>query len=181
MSDTTQTATETLVRKTITITIDGKDYLVSTFRFGKAVRAFALITEIAAAAGLEDAVKRLLGEDTPAVSGDDEEAPAQPAQWTLSSLIGQLLVMLPRMMREGVPAVYKLLALIVTPNAELKEMERDERIDVEKVLYDKGFELAFDGELDEILGAFSAAAQVIGVETLAGNLSALVRMVINRK
>ena len=173
--------TETLTRKTIQVILAEETYLVSTFKFGKTVRAFALITEIAAAAGLEDAVKQLLGEDVAANSDDDGEEPKAQAQWTLSSLVGQLLTILPKLMKQGVPAVYKLLALIVTDNAELKRLERDETVDVDKVLYDRGFDLAFDADLDEVLNAFGAAAQVIGVETLVGNLGALVRMVGARR
>jgi hypothetical protein len=178
MSDTPK-ATETLVRKTVTVTLDGTEYVVSTFKFAKTVRAFALITEIAAAAGLEDAVKRLLGEADAPVEDEDEQA--QPKQWTLSGLIGQLLTMLPKMMREGVPAVYKLLALIVIPNEELKRLEKDESVDVERVLYERGFDLAHDCTLDEVLSAFSAVANVIGVETILGNVGALVRMLSSRR
>src|SRR5690242_11766834 len=123
MSDTIEVkkATETLTRKTVTVTIDGQEHIISTFKFAKTVRAFSYITEIAASAGLENAVKRLLGEDTSAVSNDDDdEAPAQQQQtWTLSGLVGQLLVMLPKLMRDGVPSVYKLLALTLMPNDEL--------------------------------------------------------------
>ncbi len=172
-------ATETLTRKTFPAIIDGQEYIISTFKFAKTVRAFACITEIAAAAGLENAVKRLLGEEVPAASDDDGEQ-AQPQQWTLSGLIGQLLVMLPKMMRDGVPAVYKLLALIVTPNEELKRLEKDETVDVEATLLERGRDLAYDADLEEAMAVFTGAAQVIGVETILKNVGALVRMVSQR-
>src|SRR5947207_1585991 len=107
MGDTeVQKGTDTLVAKTITVTVGETDYRIQTFRFGKMVRALALVTEVAASAGIEDATRKLMGD------GDG-------AGITISGIVAQVLAVLPKLMNAGVPALYKLVGLIVTSNKDL--------------------------------------------------------------
>lgn len=166
--ETTLQGTETLVKKNISVAVGEETYQIATFKFGKMVRALALVADVAAAAGIEDATKKLMG-----ANGDGENL-------TVAGIVAQVVTVLPKLLHSGVPALYKLIGLIVTPNKELYRMETDEDSDVDKVLLDKGRELAWNAETQEILDILSAGIAQIGVETILGNLTPLVSRLLNR-
>lgn len=159
MSDKSQT--ETLVKKSVTVVIDGENHIINTFCFAKTVRTFQLISELASAAGLGDAAKTSLQEDI--VTGE--------VNVSLANIVSQLIKALPKLLADGVPAVYKLLGLIITGNKELKRLEKADGVDVDQVLYEKGEEIAYcDDGVEGVMQLLSAAVQVMGTEAIVGNL-----------
>ena len=153
----TPKATETLVAEAGSVVVGEATYVVKTFCFAKTVRTFALLTELAEAAGVSQVV----------ASADDV------ATATQAGFISQLFTALPRALREGTPALYKLLGLIVTGNKELKKIERDDDVDVDALLLERGTDIAYDGSTEEVLGLVAQAVQVMGVETIIKNVRPL--------
>lgn len=159
MSDLKQT--ETLVKKSVTVEVNGEHYVIGTFCLAKTIRAFQLISELAHAAGLGEAAKTSLQEDI--VTGE--------VNVSLANIVGQLIKALPKLLADGVPAIYKLLGLIVTGNRELKRLEKADGVDVDQVLYEKGEEIAYyDDGVEGVMQLLSAAVQVMGTETIVGKL-----------
>jgi len=160
--------TDTLVKKTANVIVGEQTYQIATFKFGKMVRALALVAEVAAAAGIEDATKKLMG------NGEDGE------NITVAGILGQVVNVLPKLLKDGVPGLYKLIGLVLTPNKELYKMETDDDADVDKALFIKGRDVAWEAEPQEVMNILSMGVQQIGVETILGNLTPLVSKLLNR-
>ena len=160
IAEPTPVATETLVSDAAGIVVGEAKYVVKTFCFAKTVRTFALLTQLAEAAGISKVV----------ASADDG---TEDEKTTQAGFISQLFAALPKALTDGTPAIYKLLGLIVTGNKELKKLEREDGVDVEAVLMERGTDIAYDGSTEEVLGLIGAAVQVMGVETIIKNVRPL--------
>lgn len=159
MSDLKQT--DTLVKKSVTVEVNGEHYVIGTFCLAKTVRTFQLLAELAQAAGLSEAAKTSFQEDI--VTGE--------VNVSLANIVSQLIKALPKLLADGVPAVYKLLGLIITGNKELKRLEKADGVDVDQVLYEKGEEIAYcDDGVEGVMQLLSAAVQVMGTETIVKNV-----------
>lgn len=168
-------ATETLMKKGIPVTLtdaDGEEttLVLTTFAFGKTVRAFAILTELAASMGISD----LMG----AASRDNPEGEEKPTMAT--NFITALLAGLPKLLKAGGPTIFRLLGLIVTGNKELKRLEEEDGVDVDAELLKRGRDLAFDYDNEEIFRLVTIAVQLAGVETVIENLVPLMAALMRR-
>lgn len=160
--------TDTLVKKSVNVTVAEQDYTIATFKFAKTVRVFQLLSELAASAGIESVVSAA---DQSAANGEFEQE-----NGIASSFVANILRIIPKALRDGVPALYKLLGLIITTNQDLKAMERDDSVDTDKVLYEKGMDLAYDGDVEELMNLIVSAVNVMGIESILKNLGPLMGM-----
>ena len=69
---------------------------------------------------------------------------------------------------------------MLRPNKDLYKMETDDEADVDKALFLKGREVAWEAEPQEVMNVLSIGIQQIGVETILGNLMPLVSKLLNR-
>jgi hypothetical protein len=171
-------ATDTIVKKGVHLVVgaalaeEGEqplEFYVATFCFAKTVRAFALLTELAEAAGVGKVVDAA---DKSGVEGEFDNPVEKPVA---PGFIQQLVTILPKALRDGIPAAHKLIGLIVTSNKELARMEDDEE-DVDEALRRLGRRIAREGSTEEVLGVIAAGAQVMGIETIVKNLMPLMGM-----
>lgn len=154
-------AMETIAPKGEHVVIDGEDYYVSTFKFAKMVRALTYLTELAEAVNLAEATKGAIAEDaTGAVN------------LSLTGIISAIVNALPKLLKDGVPSLYRLLGLIVTSNQELKALEKGDE-DTDAVLHEKGLDLAYAGDPEELLNLLSVAVKYLGTDTIVKNLMPL--------
>jgi hypothetical protein len=170
----TKSATETLLKKSVVVELlneEGEPYEVAihTFSFAKTLRTFALLSELAASAGVGKTVKAAT-EDTVAAEAEGSTTPP-----VATNFIQAVLELLPAALKNGVPAVYKLIGLIVTGNKALKEMEKSDTVNVDEVLLERGRDLTYDNGVDEVVTLISGSIQVMGVETIVRNVVPLVR------
>lgn len=163
---------ETILRKSVTVTVvdeDGasRDITIKEFAFAKTLKVFALVGELAASANVGQAV---------AAANQDGAAGAFEAEAPMATnFISTLLELLPAALKNGVPAVYKLIGLIPLTNKELKELEKGDD-DLDAVLLERGRDFAYDYGIEEVVTLVSAAIQVIGIETIVRNVGPLLRM-----
>lgn len=164
---------ETLLRKGITVTLVNEDgdetgLFIRDFAFAKTLKTFSLVSELAQAANIRQAVAAV-GQD--AASGNLDAESEQPA----SNFIGAILDIIPAALKNGVPAVYKLIGLIPLTNKELKELEKSDA-DVDGILLERGRDFCYDYDIDAVVALVSAAVQVIGVETIVRHAGPLLKM-----
>lgn len=168
-------ATETIVKKAVHITIgaalteegeEPMEVVVNTFCFAKTVRAFALLTELAEAAGVGQMVNAAT---ETGVEGGFEQ-PVAPG------FVTQIVAILPKALRDGIPAAHKLIGLIVTGNKKLAEMEDDDGVDVDEELRKAGKRISRIGSTEEVLSVIAAGAGVMGLDTIIKNLGPLMGM-----
>lgn len=167
MSETpTGTATDTLIPRVTKVSIgsgeDVTEYRIAPFALAKTMLIFRLLTELAEVAGVQQAA----GELTQAATDGELEGIVAPG------FIARILGILPLAFRNGTPALYRVLGLIVTSNKELREMEENE-VDIEGHLLKAGRKIAYDGNLSDAMNLIFAAIPQIGLETIMGNLPAL--------
>lgn len=164
--------TDAIVKKVVRITVgaalaeegdEPEDYVIGTFCFAKTVRAFALLTELAEAAGVG---KMAEAATTEGVEGGFEQ-PVAPG------FVTQLVTLLPKALREGVPAAHKLIGLTVTGNKRLAALEDDDEADVDAELQRVGRHIARIGSSEEVLAVIAAGAGQMGLETIVKNLKPL--------
>lgn len=154
-----QKATDTLVAQSQTITIGDERYSIATFCLAKTIRAFQLLTELGTSAGLQQVVAAA---DEAGVAGEFEQTVAP-------GFVSRALAVLPQALSAGVPALYRLLGLIVTPNRELADLE-DSGADVDGYLHNRGMRIARTASLSETVELVLTGANALGVETIVSQL-----------
>jgi hypothetical protein len=160
--------TDTIVKKSVEVVIGEERYTISTFKFAKSLLALQYLSELAAAAGIEQA---MMAADVSAANGEFAQEGG-----IASSFVTQIIRVIPKALRDGVPALYQLLGLVVTSNKDLKALEMDDGADTAKELYKKGRELAYDGDVNELMNLIAAGAAMLGVEGILKNLAPLMGM-----
>lgn len=164
MSD-TKNATETLVAEARTVRLGAEDIVIRTFCLAKTIRAFALLSELAEQAGISN----LLGAaNDSALAGEFEGAIAP-------GFISRLVAFLPKALRDGTPAVYKLVGLLVTSNRDLREMDEAEK-DVDTELLRIGKRLSYEANPSQFAELITASVELMGVRTVLGNLRGLIAL-----
>lgn len=164
---------ETLLRKGVTVTLVNEDdeetvLFIRDFAFAKTLKTFSLVSELAMAANIREAVSAV-GQD--AEAGNLEEGTERPA----TNFIAAIIDIIPAALTNGVPSVYKLIGLIPLTNRELKELEKSDA-DVDAVLLERGRDFAYEYDIDAVVSLVAAAAQVIGVETIVRHAGPLLKM-----
>jgi len=166
MSENVQgTATDTLVPRVVTVTVGEDSYRIAPFCLAKTMIFFRLLTELAEAAGVQQAA----GELSQAATEGELEGIVAPG------FIARILGILPRALREGTPALYKVLGLIVTSNATLRELEENDG-DIEGHILKLGRKLAYEGDANTAVQLIVSAIPQIGIETIMGNLPTLMAL-----
>lgn len=169
MSEPTPRATDTLIKQTATVLVGEQTYTIATFKFAKTMKALALVAELAEAAGLGEAAKRLMGDGPPPSDGETVEGD----YLSIGGLVTQLITVLPKLLRDGSPVAYRYLGLIVTSNADLRAIEENESSDLDRELLSKGRGLAYEGETAEIATLISKALPLMGIETVVQSIAPL--------
>lgn len=169
MSDVQPRATDTIVPQAVKVAIgsgsEAEEYTITTFCLAKTIRTFALMTELAAAAGLNEAVSAA---EQANVGGEFQQAVAP-------SFVKRALAILPAALANGTPALYKLLGLLVTPNIKLRRMDENGE-DIDGFLLASGRDLAYRGTNDQIVSLIVQSVQVIGIETIIKQLPNLMML-----
>ena len=163
---------ETILRKSVNVTVvdengEPHDITIKEFAFAKTLKVFALVGELAAAANVGRAVE--------AANQDAEAGSFETPSPMATNFISTILELLPSALKNGVPAVYKLIGLIPLSNKELKELEKGDG-DLDAVLLERGRDFAYDYGIEEVVTLVSAAVQVIGIETIVRNVGPLLKM-----
>lgn len=190
--------------QSITVEIGEKDYTIQRFRGLKAILAVAAVTRIAREVPdiMSDVVKDYQKRNTvvvtevmsriPRWSGfstedfDAAEKDTGRREIEIPSPMGeneQILQSLPKLLEEARREVIRLLAILIIPNSELKEADKEDR--VEAALDEYKDLLLYDAELDQ-LADLALAAQDVLAEQLGdrrerlGKLVAAVIMIFRR-
>lgn len=163
MSDVTARATDTLIPQVVKVVIghgeDAETYTLATFALAKTIRTFALMSELAQAAGISQVVG----------AAENSAANGEFSQAVAPSFVSKVLAVLPGALANGTPALYKLLGLLITPNAKLRRMDEDGE-DIDGTLLTLGRGLAYSASNDQIVALLLAAVQVIGIESIIKQL-----------
>lgn len=157
-------ATETLLRRTETVHIGEENLNVSTFCVAKTLKAFEYMAALTEAVGLQSIVGGALSADA-----NGEFAGESPIS---STFINRILSVLPTALRTGVRPLYQLIGLIVTSNSRLAALE-DGNESVDDYLFIEGRRLAREATTPEIIELVMAGSRALGVETILGNVTAL--------
>lgn len=167
---TTPRATDTIVPQAVKVTVgSGEDvtsYVIATFCLAKTIRTFAYMTELAEQAGLSSI---LSAAGASAEAGEFAEGGIAPG------FISRALAVLPNAVRNGTPALYRLLGLIVTSNRKLREMDENGE-DIDDYLLKIGRGIAYDGTNEQAVALVLSAVKVIGVDTILAQLPNLTRL-----
>lgn len=165
MSEMSPKSAETILPESWKATVGEETFTIRTFALAKVIKAFALIGELIESAKIDDVVK---------AAADSAEA-GEFEQDIAPGFVTKALLAIPKALREGSPAVYKLIGLIVTPNSKLRAMDEGDE-DIDAHLLHEGRRLAYEGTTEQIVNLFSAAVQAIGVETILAQLPNLMRV-----
>lgn len=154
-----QKATETLMAQLRQVTVNQIDgeavtYRIPTFSLAKTIRAFQYLTELGTAAGLSSVASDIVAE---ASAGNQE--PVAPA------FVLRALAALPKALTSGVPALYRLVGLVVTLNRQLEDWET-EGVDIEAELYKVGRKIANRSELPGVVELVTAGADALGIQSI---------------
>lgn len=162
-------ATDTLVPQAVKVTVGSSEnaetFTIATFCLSKTIRTFALLTELAQAAGISDVV----------AAANDSAAAGEFQSAVAPAFVTRALAILPKALANGTPALYRLLGLLVTPNAKLRKMD-EEGDDIDGYLLGKGRDLAYEGSNDQIVSLVLKSVQVMGLETITKNLPGLMSL-----
>lgn len=155
-----QKATETLMAQVRVVEVrqvDGEtvSYRIPTFSLAKTIRAFQYLTDLGTAAGLSSVASDIVAE---ASEGNPE--PVAPA------FVLRALAALPKALKSGVPALYRLVGLVVTSNRQLEDWET-EGVDIEDELHKAGRKIANRSELPGVIELVTAGADALGVQSIA--------------
>ncbi len=145
--------------------VEPTTYVIGTFCFAKTVRAFALLTELAESAGVGRVVE----------AASDSGTAGEMDQPVAAGFVTQLVTLLPRALRQGVPAAHKLLGLIVTGNKALAALEDADGVDVDEEMGKLGLLISRVGSTSEIMNVISTGATQLGIEALVKNVMPLMR------
>lgn len=174
MSEPTVAPTETILKNAYGVTLGEKDYTISTFKFGKSLMAMRLFADLALAAGLSEAAKGLLSPGPRASEDDSLDGADTPDELlSVSGLISKLLEVIPTLLVQAPPTVYRLIALIVTSNKELRDWEKDDKVNVLGRLEELGGDIASEADTAEILNLFNTALPLMGIETVVRSVAPL--------
>lgn len=146
-------------------TVGEETFTIRTFALAKTIKAFALIGELIESADVGSVVQAA------ADSADAGEFERDVAP----NFVTKALLAIPRALGNGSHAVYKLIGLIVTPNAKLRALDEGDE-DVDAHLLQEGRRLAYEGTTEQVLELFTVALQAIGIETILSQLPNLLRM-----
>lgn len=162
-------ATDTILPQSVRVVIGSGEtvetYTIATFCLAKTIRTFALMTELAQAAGLSEVVSAA---NESAVAGEFQNAIAP-------GFVSRALAVLPKALTSGTPALYRLLGLLITPNAKLRKMD-EEGEDIDGYLFNKGRDLSYEATNDQMVDLVVKSVQVIGVETIIKQLPNLMTL-----
>lgn len=163
MSDVTARATDTLMPQTVKVVIghgeDAETYTLATFALAKTIRTFALMSELARDAGISGVVG----------AAEQSKAAGEFEQAVAPSFVTKVLAVLPSALENGTPTLYRLLGLLVTPNAKLRRMD-EEGEDIDDMLLKLGRSIAYSASNDQVVTLLMAAVQVIGIESIIKQL-----------
>lgn len=165
MSNMSAQSAETLLPESWKAVVGDEAFTIRTFALAKTIKAFALIGELIESADIGSVV-RAASDSAEAGEFERDVAPG---------FVTQALLALPKALRDGSPAVYKLIGLIVTPNSKLRAMDEADE-DIDAFLLHEGRRLAYEGTTEQIVNLFGAAVQAIGVETILAQLPNLMRV-----
>lgn len=165
MSEMSARSAETLLPAIWSAVVGEEKYTIRTFALAKTIRAFSLIGELIESADIGSVVR---------AASDSAEA-GEFEQDIAPGFVTKALLALPKALRDGSPAVYKLIGLIVTPNSKLRAMDENDE-DIDAYLLHEGRRLAYEGTTEQIVNLFGAAVQAIGVETILAQLPNLMRV-----
>jgi hypothetical protein len=160
MSDTMSSqGAETLLPTSRKAVMGEETITVKTFALAKTIRAFALIGELVESANLGEIMRAV----------DASEAGGEFEQDIAPSFVTRVVAVLPSALRNGTPAVYKLLGLIATPNSKLRAMDENDE-DIDAHLFSEGRRLAYDATTEEAINLLMVAIEAIGVQTILDQL-----------
>lgn len=162
-------ATETLVADSSSVVVGDETYVVKVFCLAKTIRTFTLLSELAAAVGISEVI---------GAANDSAEA-GEFAQAIAPGFVTKIVAMLPRALAQGTPALFRLLGLVVTPNARLREWEEGE-VDTDAELLRVGRRLAYEGTNDQVVNLLMTGVAAIGVETILNTVPKLMTLLGNR-
>lgn len=142
---------EVIHPKEVTITVGEDSYVVQKFCLSKTLRMFTLLSDL-----LKDPeVNNLFGAD--------------PERW-----IAALLQALPHLLKNAEPIVLKMIALTLTSNKRLREIDEDEKgLDVALASLVK--ELSYNEALDleKLIEVVTVAIERMGLDAIRKNLPVL--------
>lgn len=165
MSNLSAQGAATLLPDTWTVEVGEEKYTIRTFSLAKTIKTFSLLGELLEAADVQGVVS----------AAADSATAGEFSQVVAPGFVSRALLAVPKALRDGSPAVYRLLGLIVTPSSVLYRMEQEEE-DIDSYLFIKGRELAHLGTNKQHMALLGAAVQAIGVETIMEQLPNLMRV-----
>jgi hypothetical protein len=151
-------ASSVLLPQGKTVVVGGTAYPIVSFSFAKTIKATDLVTEIAESAGLGHLMNGGLGEarDNVLVGKAD-------------SIVGQIMHVVPKLLREGIIPLYRLIGLITLTNSEFEGLVLGGS-NVNEEMYSRVLLIGHRGSLDDVKAIIAAGLDSLANEPIIKEL-----------
>jgi hypothetical protein len=148
-------------------TEDEMRVFISKYVFAKSILAFRLLAEFTEAAGLGS----LLEASGAPVPGEEAEEGNSLTEG--SDFFSVLLQAIPKALKEGSLPLLRFIGLAGIANKELRRLEEDESVSLDRVLLSRGRDIAYVAEIDEVMEIVTSAMSQMGIDKVIGALRPL--------
>lgn len=150
-----------------TVNEDGAEatYSIAPFTMAKSWYVGELLDRLVQASGLGETISSLGELQTKVLLGES------------GSILGQLLGIIPKFLRQGNVPVYQLLGLIVTKSKQIETLERDEE-SVLDYCYSLGNDIAHSCTPDQAIDIFKAGLTQLSEEPIVENAANFIKRLV---